>query len=65
MVTNMHVSRRQATGLLKCVRYSKMLRDAYEQVDATNSLPTEEELHGLESMLTAALERIRDKERVR
>lgn len=64
-MTNMHVNRRQATGLLKCVRYSIMLRDAYETVDAAHSLPSEEELHGLESMLTAALERIRDKERVR
>lgn len=63
--TNMHVNRRQATGLLKCVRYSKMLRDAYEHVEATHSLPTEEELHGLETMLLAALERIRDKEAAR
>ena len=65
MNTNMHVNRRQATGLLKCVRYSVMLRDAYEHVEANHSLPYEEELRGLESMLLAALERIRDKERVR
>ena len=65
MNTNLHVNARQARGLLKCVRYSRMLGDAYRTVDAPNSLPTPDELRGLETMLVAALERIRDKERTR
>jgi hypothetical protein len=62
MNTNLHVTERQARDLLRCVRYSTMLRDAYEHVDARHSLPTDAEMRGLESMLLAALERIRDLE---
>jgi hypothetical protein len=39
-----------------------MLRDAYEHVDARHSLPDSQAMHGLETMLLAALERIRDLE---
>lgn len=65
MNTNMHVNDRQAVDLLKCVRYSIMLRDAYESVEAQHSLPDENELRGLETMLLAALERIRDRKALR
>lgn len=62
MNTNLHVTRRQATNLLKCVRYATLLRGAYEHVHADHSLPTDEELHGLETLLLAGLERIRELE---
>lgn len=65
MNTNLHVNARQARGLLKAVRYSRMLGDAYRSVDAPNSLPSDDELRGLETMLLAALERLRDQEQRR
>lgn len=61
MNTNLHVNERQALDLLKCVRYSMMLRDAYQAVDAAHSLPDEAALHGLETMLVAARARIRER----
>lgn len=61
-VTPVTLTARQAGDLLKCVRYSSMLRDAYEHVNAQHSLPSDGELRGLEQMLLAALERIRDLE---
>lgn len=59
MNTNMHVTRDQASSMLKAVRFAIGTHD--DQYHAP-SLPTLTELRGNESMLLAALERIRDLE---
>jgi xanthine dehydrogenase iron-sulfur cluster and FAD-binding subunit A len=60
--TNLHVTEAQARNLLRCVRYADILRDAYEHVDAKHTLPSHDAIRGLDAMLCAALERIRDLE---
>lgn len=62
MNTNMHVNERQARDLLRCVRYAGVLRHAYDDVGAEHTLPDDPAIRGLEHMLLAALERIRDRE---
>ena len=63
MNTNLHVTAKQAGSLLKCVRFTILMRDAVISTGGTASaLPDLHELKGNETMLLAALERVRDLE---
>ena len=62
MNTNMHVDRRQATTLLNAVTFTRGLVDLFETRDIDHDLPTPDDLHTVEMMLTSALVRIRDLE---
>lgn len=64
--TNLHVTERQARVLLAAVRFTTLMRDAVTNTGApASALPELHKLKGAETMLIAALERIRDKERTR
>lgn len=62
MNTNLHVTEKQARDLLRCVRYAHVLRLKHDDLGIENTLPDDQHMHGLEQMLLAALERIRDRE---
>jgi hypothetical protein len=55
--TNLHIRLDQASGLLQCVRFAQEAGGG----DNLHDLPTLDRLFGLERMLQAAVERLRDK----
>jgi hypothetical protein len=63
MNTNLHVTARQAGSMLKAVRFTMLMRNLIAAAGApVDALPELHELKGNETMLLAALERIRDLE---
>ena len=56
-VTNLHVRADQATGLLKCVQFAQEAGGG----DNMHDLPSLDRLYGLETMLRAAVDRLREK----
>lgn len=69
MNTNMHLTEQQARTMLAAVRFTALMRVTIDGLEAltgrTNALPELHKLKGAETMLIAAIERIRDKERTR
>lgn len=67
MNTNMHLTEQQARTMLAAVRFTTLMRDSIDRLDTgyPNALPELNRLKGAETMLIAAIERIRDKERTR
>lgn len=63
-VTNLHITEPQARTLLACVRFTTLMRDSIDRLDTgyPNALPELNRLKGSETMLIAALERLRDKQ---
>lgn len=63
MNTNLHITARQAGSMLKAVRFTILMRESIVATGApADALPELHELKGNETMLLAALERIRELE---